>query len=170
MVGKMFSMVGHMFDNTVTTLFEHTVADEDGTYDGLVYPPSHNHYVWWISWINLPAGLYAIYRGYYDICPVPLGVFATSLLYWKHPKIKGWERIVDMSYVFCALSYQCVRAVGAQYMIPHYTVMGMAIMCYPVSEYYHKRHSWVSVGFHSLIHVFGTLANVILYSGEMKDI
>jgi hypothetical protein len=148
---------------------EHIPPDEDGCYNGLVYPKTHNNLIWYLSWSSLPSGIYAITRGYYDLAVVPLGVFATSLMYWSHPDTKSWRRYIDISYVSCALLYQVTRVVGAEYMLHYYIITFIAVGCYPISHYYHYKHSWVSAGFHGAIHVLGTIANLILYSGYIPE-
>jgi hypothetical protein len=155
-------------EDTIFSL-QHVPPDDDGFYNGLIYPATHNKLVWVLSWSSLPAGIYALTRGYYDLSAVPLGVFATSLMYWTKPERYSCRRYLDMTYVGTALLYQGIRSVGAEHMIWYYIVLCIALCCYPVSEFYHDRHSWAAALFHGGIHVFGNVANVILYSGYIPE-
>ena len=147
----------------------HIPPDEDGFYDGLVYPASHAKLIWGLAWIGLFPGIYACMRGYYDLAAVPFGVFATSILYWTKPVRYNWRRYVDMTYAGTAFIYQFIRAIGSEYMMFYYMVSCVALCCYPISEYLHTRHSWTAAFFHGGIHLFGSIANAILYSGDITN-
>lgn len=48
----------------------------------------------------------------------------------------------------------------------YYFIIFMACSFYPVSNYYYKKEQYgLSTFYHSLVHVFGNIANVVLYSG-----
>ena len=80
--------------------------DNDGLYSGLVLPPAHSLFLWRSSWISLLSGIYAIWRRHYILAPVPLGVWITSINYWRHPVQNSIRRKMDISYVLFAFAYQ----------------------------------------------------------------
>ena len=132
--------------------------------------PEQSYFIWKASWLSLISCLYAIYQNYIDLALVPGGVFITSLIYWRKPDY-SWRRTLDMNYVRVALLYQILRSYGAEYGMPHFLSMILAVSCFPLSwKYYNDNRLWESVYIHCLVHLFGNIGNIILYSGEIQPI
>lgn len=146
-----------------------TIADENGLFDGLIIPADQSRFLWYVSWLSLPSGLYAVYRGYYDLAAVPLGVLLTSLNYWRYPDY-SWRRNLDMSYVFLGMSWQIYRALDAEFSILYYVFLCIGLLCYALSCRVLAKSVWLSTVFHAFLHIFGNISNVILYSGSVKPI
>lgn len=146
--------------------FQESTADEDGFYSGMILPPDQAAFLWGLSWLSLLAGILAITRAYYDLAAVPLGVWVTSLNYWRKP-ILGWRRMVDMAYVNFALIYQLYRAYTAENAVLYYTIVAVAVCCYPLSVYAVKYSSWAATLIHGFVHILGNISNIILYSGNV---
>lgn len=144
-------------------------ADENGLFDGLIIPADQTRFLWYVSWISLPSGLYAVYRGHYDLAAVPLGVLLTSLNYWHYPNY-SWRRNLDMSVVFFGMSWQIYRALDAEFSILYYVVLSIALLCYALSCRVIAKSIWLSTIFHAFLHIFGNISNLILYSGFIKPI
>ena len=142
------------------------LPDKDGLYNGLVLPPNQYWFLWKISWFSLGSASFAIYRGYYDLALVPLGVWLTSINYWRYPDY-SWRRYLDIGYVHCSLIYQLTRAYNAEYWIPYFIILSIGIICFPISIYFHKKNSWLSTILHGMVHIFGNISNIILYSGKI---
>ena len=130
---------------------------------------THYEYLWKISWLSLLSGTYALGRGYFDLAAVPLGVWLTSINYWHAPHF-SWRRNVDMFYVHVSMGYQLYRSIEAEYRKAYWVVLGMAVLCYPVSVFYDKKSPWFSTLLHSGVHIFGNISNFILYSGYIPSV
>jgi hypothetical protein len=120
-----------------------------------------------VSYLGVPVGYYAMYRGYYDLSLVPLGVFVTSLTYWHYP-IRSWRRTFDITYVVSSIFYNIYRVSDAPHAVYYYIVLSIALACYPLSCHLYPKHIWLSVLIHGMLHVFAQISNVILYSGSIK--
>jgi hypothetical protein len=131
--------------------------------------PEQAHFLWRTSWISFGSSLYALSRGHYDLALVPGGVFLTSINYWGAHH-DDWRRQLDMWYVTLALFYQGFVVSAAEYGTVYYLITIMGVLSYPAGWYYYRQGDvWMSVYVHSLIHCFGNLANIILYSGCIRN-
>lgn len=75
-----------------------------------------------------------------------------------------------MTYVILAFLYQSILAREAQYASAYYLLSGVGLASYPIGWYaYLQGDVWRSVYIHSIIHMAGNIANVILYSGYILD-
>jgi hypothetical protein len=144
-------------------------ADSDGLYHGLVLPRAQYEYLWDLSWLSLASGLYAVARGYYDLSCVPIGVWLTSILYWRKPDY-SWRRYLDIGFVHVSLLYQLIRAMGAENQGAYYLMVSIACLCFPLSVYFHKKSSWISTFWHGQVHILGNVANILLYSGRVASL
>jgi hypothetical protein len=136
-------------------------------YGGAILPASHYKVLWRTSWITLGAGIYALYRRYYDVAACILAVFLTSIVYWIYPDY-GWRRYLDIGTVHVSLIYQFTRAVGSSHMVAYYVVMCVGIVSFFIGVYFHKRSPWLSTYFHSHVHIIGNVGNFVLITGTLK--
>lgn len=144
--------------------------DHDGMYGGFVLPMSQCNFLWRLSWLSMFSGIYALYRGYYDLAHVPLGVWLTSINYWRHPDY-SWRRYVDIVYVHLAMIYQIVRAYKAQNATAYYAILAFGVSFFPIGVFYHKRgDTWLSTLCHGQVHIFGNISNFVLYAGYVRTI
>lgn len=146
-----------------------TLADDDGLYSGLVLPPDQSTFLWNLSWLSLFSGIYGIYQGHYDLVVVPIGVWITSINYWRSPDY-GWRRYVDISFVHVSLSYHLFLSLRAEYRFQYWACLGAAVAFYPLGQYLHSKKSrsrWPSTICHGMVHILGNVSNVILYSGKI---
>jgi len=131
-----------------------------------IYDNSQINFLYNSSFLTLFSFFYAIYNKNYNLCIVPGGVFLTSINYWRNP-MYGWRRNLDITYVGCALIYQAFISYSNPYFNAHLAIMSLAMTCYPISIYYYNNNKiWHSVYFHSGIHIFANIANIILYHGK----
>jgi len=129
-----------------------------------ICPPLHSKYLLVISMSSLISGAYAIRQGLLHLSIVPLGVWTTSINYWRNP-VYGWRRNLDLTYVPLALTYQLYYSRSMIRFTDYCVVSGVAILCYPVAWYLHTiGWAWGGIVAHSGIHIFGNIANLILYS------
>lgn len=105
----------------------------------------------------------------YAICNQKIGysisigsVLCTSLIYWKDPKV-GMRRNLDIVVVHVCLIYHSYSAVGTKYMYEHYCFNGLGILSYFLSWYFWNNNNVLtSTILHSLLHLFGNIANIYL--------
>lgn len=140
--------------------------DADGKFGGLCLPQYIANYLWFLSWLSLVSGLFAIVMHHYDLCAVPLGVWFTSILYWAKPDY-SWRRYFDITYVHLSLTYQLIRARDAEYRVAYYITVGIGMIAFPIAMYFKNKSTWMSTFFHGLVHVFGNISNIILYAGNV---
>ena len=143
--------------------------EKNGLYAGLVLPPAQSNYLWGLSWLSLASGIYGFIQGHHDLAAVPIGVWITSINYWRKPDY-SWRRYVDIAYVHVSLAYQLQRSTQAQYRVPYWIVLGVAVGFYPIGCYFHqteKNRGWTSTICHGMVHIFANISNFILYSGDV---
>ena len=146
-------------------LSQKKISKKDDLYNGVTLPAPQANYIWSLAWLSFCSGVYAMRRGYYDLSLVPLGVWLTSMNYWRRPDF-SWRRYLDIMYVHSSLAYQLTRAVKAQNARSYFICISIAIFFFPIGIYYKQKPS-TSAFFHGMVHIFGNIANVILYSGEV---
>jgi hypothetical protein len=138
----------------------------------LVLPPAQSNYLWRLSWISLASGIYGLTQGYYDLAAVPLGVWLTSINYWRSPDF-SWRRYLDITYVHMSLTYQILRSIDAQYRVPYWITLGVGVGFFPIGCYLHGDKSgcqWPSTLCHGMVHIFANISNFILYSGFVPTV
>jgi hypothetical protein len=144
--------------------------DHDGMYSGLVLPKSQCTFLWRLSWLSLFTGIYALYRQHYDLAPVPLGVWLTSINYWRHADY-SWRRYFDIIYVHLALVYQIIRAYKAHHATAYYILLAIGMSFYVIGVLFHKRgDTWLSTLCHGQVHILGNMSIFLLYSAYIRSI
>lgn len=133
----------------------------------ILYPEQYK-IIYNISFLLLGTSIYGVYNGHYDLSICPGGVFLTSINYWVYPDY-SWRRYLDMTCVIWALNYHLYKAYSSQYMISYYSLMFAAVSMYPLGVYYHKKKQfWHSTYAHCALHIISNIANILLYSGQIK--
>jgi len=134
----------------------------------LALPKPYSNMIYYVSYLSLVSACYAYYKGHYDLVLVPGGVFLTSINYWKHPDY-GWRRKLDIIYVSCSLTYQVTRAYRAENAYYYYALLGIGISSFPLGVLY-RNNVRASTFLHSLVHIFGNISNIVLYSGSIPKL
>lgn len=135
-----------------------------------IYKPIQYNYLWHTSWLFLLTACYTAYLQKYDLVVFPTTIFVTSLNYWRNPRFNSWQRTLDVGCVQSSVVYNIFRSSGAENAYPFYTYMTIGLFCYLLSNYNHRLNRlYVSSVFHSLVHIFGNIAVLYLYSGEIID-
>jgi len=135
-----------------------------------VYNPIQYNYLWHTSWSFLLTTCYTVYVQKYNFVIFPGTIFVTSLNYWRKPRYNSWERTLDVSCVHSSVIYNIFRSVGAEYAYQFYLYISIGLFCYILSNYNHdQKRLYLSSLFHSLVHVFGNVAVIYLYSGHIFD-
>lgn len=125
------------------------------------------HYItiWKVSFLTILSCGYACFRGYYDLAFIVIGVFFTSINYWRKPDY-SWRRYLDMFYVKIAMIYQIIRAYNAKNSTLFYSLLFVSVAFYPIGVYFYKNgHYWLSTYSHCMLHIMANISNVVLYSG-----
>jgi hypothetical protein len=132
----------------------------------LVVPQEHGYYMCIMGFLFLISGIYALKNKQYGFATGPLGVFVTSINYWRKPTY-GLRRNIDMCWcliaLFGALQYSYISIHGSTW---RYIMSGSLLLFYPLGWIlYTYEYFWLATIVHSMLHVFPNLANVILASG-----
>ena len=149
--------------------FNYISCDDDGLYNGLIVPKSHANYLLCTSCLSLVSGLYGLYKKQHNFTIYPLGVFIASINYWIHP-INNWRRYLDISYATFAIVTQSILTYDLPNFNKYISLMTLSSLCYPLSFYFQHKNLALSTFCHSLIHIGGNIANVILYSDNTNTI
>ena len=121
------------------------------------------------SWLTLISCMYALYTGHYILAIAPGSVFLTSINYWRKPDY-SWRRYLDIGNVVLMHLYQYCMAYGAQYGVAYYVINILGMSMFPIGVYYYKKgDTWMSVYFHSLLHLIANISNFVLYSGYITS-
>ena len=127
-------------------------------------PKNHADFIYFLSHTSLASSIYAIANQHYDLALVPGLVYVSSINYWRDP-VRGIRRNIDIITVFSTLSYQLYRCLNAENVVVYLFVKVLAMVCYPISEYFSDKDDDLFILFHGFIHLFGNIANIVLYSG-----
>jgi hypothetical protein len=105
--------------------------------------------------------------GVWDCFMLACLILFTSQMYWQNP-VPGRWRTLDMVVVQCSLSYQVFyKALWLHYipLIFYYSTVFMVAVYYLLARYQGrvKKNYDLASRCHMVIHVFGTLGNLILY-------
>jgi hypothetical protein len=128
----------------------------------------HNHhsFIWCSSWMSLWSSMYAMKRGYYHLSIVPGCVFLTSINYWRDTS-NNRNKKIDKYCVYSSLIYQLIMARNLTTYKQYCYITSAACLCYPIGILFYKyKYYWTSTITHSFVHLFGNVANVVLYSGK----
>ena len=175
---KLAAEFGHTFEPIVYDSLDPNLGfdldpelePEESGQELAIYKPVQYNYLWHTSWLFLLSACYTAYLQKYDFVVFPSTIFVTSLNYWRNPRFNSWQRTLDVGCVQSSVVYNIFRSSGAENAYPFYMYMTIGLFCYLLSNYNHRLDRlYVSSMFHSLVHVFGNIAIVYLYSGEIID-
>jgi hypothetical protein len=100
---------------------------------------------------------------------VPLGVFITSVNYWRKPT-RGIRRKIDILAVIIGISTHLYSSTKTNQLRMYGTSMGVCFGLYGLSWcLYKKGYLWASTISHGSIHVVASIANVLLYN-ELSEL
>ena len=133
----------------------------------MIVPEAQYKFLFKVSFITLSSIIYSYSQEYYDISLNAFIVFCTSINYWRKP-MRDWRRTLDITYVRFAILYLLVRSYHSKYNIACYSIFVMIVSSYFSSRYFGKKQMyWHSVYSHSMIHLLGNIANILLSSGDL---
>ena len=141
----------------------HEQCDINGYFTNMIYPLSHCKIILNASLLSFFTGMFALYQQKYSLALVPFSVGLTSQLYWRNPIHNSYMRYIDIGTVAIGLTYQLYYSYYNDKLTPYLITILLAISFYPLSNYFIRRHSWVSVFLYSLLHIVANIGNIILY-------
>jgi hypothetical protein len=124
---------------------------------------SHHKYLFATSHFSLMSAIYA-YKKQNPLWIIPGGVYVNSINYWRNPTF-GLRRNIDIGYAVYGVIYQSFVA----YSLPvfpklYFALITLSVASYPISYLFHWKKQYIASTFaHSLIHLFGNIANIALY-------
>jgi hypothetical protein len=143
----------------------HDKSNDKSNDNPLIVPLEHGHYMCIIATLFGLSGVYAVKRGLFALAIGPLGVWFTSVNYWRNPTY-GLRRNIDIFYCLFALAIQLMYSHNSTHALLYRYITLSALVFYPISWIlYIYEYFWLATIAHSLLHVFPNIANVILYSG-----
>jgi hypothetical protein len=161
-VSKVKKYVTIAFVNSVSyvaNMVSNIVAPDASEY---IIPKANGRYICIMSLFGLISGICAIKEGLYNLAIAPVGIFITSVNYWRKP-VYGLRRNVDLVYVTCSLIYHILYSIRVQYAAIYCSIITIAFLCWPLSWYfYRKKYIWTSTILQSMIHFVGNIANISL--------
>ncbi len=124
----------------------------------------YNYILYKTSYITAIPLIYSIYNQKFRYTISIGSVLCTSVLHWKNPKL-GMRRNIDIVVVRTVLIYHSYSMVGTKYMYEYYFFNMLGILSYFLSWYFsNKNYVFASTIMHSLLHLFGNIANIYLIS------
>lgn len=130
--------------------------------DGL--QPRHYYYLMFTSNFTLISIYYSYKLGFYLETIICTCVLLTSLNYWRYPTL-GFRRNLDRFAVISGLSIQTIHLRNQPTFYQYIIISSFSISCYIISNFLQKKKMLnLSVFFHSMLHLFANVANLVLYT------
>jgi len=120
-------------------------------------------YLWATSWCSLISSLYGLYH-YRWIAILPWFVFCSSINYWRNPISHSPRRYADIATVFACITTQVYWSQHKENFVPYLQITIIGISFYPIARILsYNGLIWPSVIVHSMLHITGNIANVVLH-------
>lgn len=129
----------------------------------LILPLKYAKVIWFFSFIHLFAGIYGLINKHYIPALLSIGAVLTSTNYWKYPLCNSWARYIDIIYIQISLYTHMYYGFYSKLNKGYFYFITIGISSYFVSNYL-KENLHYSTMFHLMVHVFGSIANIVLYS------
>ena len=121
------------------------------------------YFICGLSVCSLMSSLYGLQRNV-QLSYVPMGLFITSVNYWRNPT-RGIRRNIDIMAVGFGIVTHLYSSTKTNQQGMYGTSMCICGVLYGISWYlYKKGYSWSSTISHVLIHIVANIANVLLYN------
>ena len=134
---------------------------------GLVLLPQYSKLIYKTSYLLSITSLYGFYQQKYDLATILFCGFLTSINYWRNPTF-GLRRKIDMTAIPVGLIYHALRAYTSQHYFAYYALNSMCVLFYPIGHhFYNKNYYWTSTYLHCMVHIFGNISFLVLYSGKI---
>ena len=132
----------------------------------MVTSDTHAACLWYVSWLSFASAIVGFMKCKSEIAIVPMAVCFTSLNYWRKPRYGSWERKLDLAVVIVGLSYQSYRALLYENAESYFTVLAVALSCYPISLWAARNNlNKTATALHIALHILANGSNLVLYCG-----
>jgi len=132
----------------------------------LTLSPKYSRILVGVSQISLLTAIIIYFYGHPQLVIVPGAVYCSSVLYWIHPIKNSIRRKIDIGTVAIAFTWQKYIIISQNLHTYQYWIfMGIAVLCYPLSNYCRRYGEWADTTCHALIHIFANIANL----GELRS-
>jgi hypothetical protein len=126
--------------------------------------PRHYYYLTFTSNFTLLSIYYSYKLGFYIETILCTCLLLTSLNYWRYPTL-GFRRNLDRFFAVTSVTVQTFHLRNQPAFYQYILLAFISIYCYRISNYCNnKKMINLSVFFHSMIHLLGNVANIILYT------
>jgi hypothetical protein len=112
------------------------------------------------SSLTLFSVYYAYIYHHFICCLLTFIVFLTSINHHRNPQ-HGIRRKIDHSCVVLTLITQTIILQNQKYYILYNIFNCVGIFCYLFSKFF--KNTWTRIYLHIMLHVFGNIANILLY-------
>jgi|UniRef100_A0A6C0ILU6 hypothetical protein len=137
--------------------------------DNLICPLYCSQYIWYICWLSIVSGVYAIHKNHYFLSIIPFGVFILGINYWKNPESNCLRRYIDIMFVFVSIIINTYVSFYAENGKSHNLFNILALMCYPTNWLlFTNGYLKTSTFLHICLHIFANIALYFLYSGDIN--
>ena len=129
--------------------------------------PEQSKWLWLSSWLNAVSLCGALLVHADDLALLAALVLTTSLNYWRKPDY-GWRRYMDIVVVQLALWWLSLRNLDT--LEPYRTVAFLILLIMVgtfVTSMLYRNHVKFSTTLHMLVHLFGNVASLFVYSGGL---
>jgi hypothetical protein len=95
---------------------------------------------------------------------LPWFVFCSSINYWRNPISHSPRRYADIATVFVCITTQVYWSQHMENFVPYLQITIIGISLYPIARILsYNGLIWPSVIVHSMLHITGNIANVVLH-------
>ncbi len=127
----------------------------------LTLSPQYSRILLYVSQLSLLTAIFVYFYGHPQLVIVPGSVYISSVLYWRNPIKESIWRKIDIATVIIAFNWQNYIIISQNlHTYQYWILMGIAVSCYPLSNYCRKYGEWADTACHVLIHIFANIANI----------
>jgi hypothetical protein len=119
-----------------------------------------HHFLVSSSCLTLFSVYYAYIYHHTICCLLTFIIFLTSINYHRNP-VHGIRRKIDQTFIVITLITQTTILQNQKYYILYNIFNCVGLSCYCFSKFF--KNTWTRVYLHSMLHVFGNVANIIGY-------
>ena len=120
-----------------------------------------------VSYIHLLSSIYGYVYQSNHVALFNLATSLTSINYWYLP-LDNWRRYIDIIVANSNMIYYLYLANQSIYGYYYYLIILCLVLSYVAGNYYYiwKKDYWTSTFLHLLVHIYGFMGNIILFSGN----
>jgi hypothetical protein len=131
----------------------------------LGYPHGIYQYIYNLALVLHPSHIFsAFHYGRPECGLMGLALYATSLNYWRYPRIGSWRRVVDMAVAKSTIAYHLYLSLSTSNRWLTTMPISFGSSLYFVSLFLHGRgHNELAAGCHCLLHLLVSFGATMTY-------